>query len=199
MNAQTIALFDKYAEQYSEFTFSNILQYELNRFISFLPKNAKIIDIGCGSGRDVQYFTDYGFQVIGIDASASMIKEAMKNVPEGDFRTMSMQSLDFPEKSFDAAWVLDAISFIDKSDAVKFLSSLHAILEDNGVVFISARQGVGETEIEYEKLGNSKIKVSFFYEEEIENLLKENGFEIFNLFTQEGEEFTWINIYARKK
>ena len=26
-----------------------------------------------------------------------------------------------------------------------------------------------------------------------------NGFEILNLFTQEGEEFTWINVYARKK
>ena len=30
-------------------------------------------------------------------------------------------------------------------------------------------------------------------------ILIKNGFEILNLFTQDGEEFTWINVYARKK
>lgn len=199
MNAQTIAIFDKYAEQYAELTFSNILQYELNRFISFLPKNARIIDIGCGSGRDVQYFMDYGFQVVGIDASTNMINEAKKRVPNGEFEIMRFESLNFSEESFDAAWVLDAIPFLEKKSVENFLSSFYSILKKDAIVFISARQGVGETEIEYKKLGNSKLKVSFFYEEEIENLLRENGFEVLNLFTQEGEDFTWINVYARKK
>ncbi len=199
MNAQTVALFDRYAEQYADLTFSNILQYELNRFISLLPKNARIIDIGCGSGKDVQYFMDYGFQAIGIDASENMIIEAKKRVADGSFKVMNMQSLDFPKESFDAAWILDAISFIDKNDVQKFLSSLYEVLKNDAVIFISARQGVGETEIEYEKLGNSKINIAFFYQEELEELLNKNGFEILNLFTQDGEDFTWINVYARKK
>ena len=199
MNAQTVALFDKYAEQYADLTFPNILQYELNRFISLLSKNARILDIGCGSGRDVQYFMDYGFQAVGIDASENMISEAKRRVVEGSFEVMNMQSLDFQKESFGAAWVLDAISFIDKTDVQKFLSSIYEVLKKDGVIFISARQGVGETEIEYEKLGKSKIKIAFFYQEELEELLSKNGFEILNLFTQEGEEFTWINVYARKK
>ncbi|MBI2507979.1 methyltransferase domain-containing protein [Candidatus Woesearchaeota archaeon] len=199
MNAQTVALFDRYAEQYSEITFSNILQYELNRFISFLPRNAKILDIGCGSGRDVQYFMDYGFQAVGIDASEKMIEEAKRRVTDGGFKIMKMQSLDFPKESFDAAWILDAISFIDKKDILKFLPSLYNVLKNDAVIFISARQGVGETEVEYEKLGNNKIKIAFFYQEEIEELLSKNGFEIINIFTQDGEDFTWINAYARKK
>jgi len=199
MNVQTLALFDKFAEQYADLTFQNILQYELNNFISLLPKNAKILDVGCGSGKDVQYFMDYGFQAVGIDASENMIKEAKKKVADGDFKIMNLLSLDFPKESFDAAWVLDTVSFIDKVDMPKFLSSIYDVLKSNAVIFISARQGVGETEIEYEKLGNSKINIAFFYQEEMEELLGKNGFEILNLFTQDGEEFTWINVYARKK
>ena len=199
MNVQTLALFDKFAEQYADLTFQNILQYELNNFISLLPKNAKILDVGCGSGKDVQYFMDYGFQAVGIDASENMIKEAKKKVADGDFKIMNLFSLDFPKESFDAAWVLDTVSFIDKVDMPKFLSSIYDVLKSNAVIFISARQGVGETEIEYEKLGNSKINIAFFYQEEMEELLGKNGFEILNLFTQDGEEFTWINVYARKK
>ena len=199
MNVQTLALFDKFAEQYADLTFQNILQYELNNFISLLPKNARILDVGCGSGKDVQYFMDYGFQAVGIDASENMIKEAKKKVADGDFKIMNLLSLDFPKESFDAAWVLDTVSFIDKVDMPKFLSSIYDVLKSNAVIFISARQGVGETEIEYEKLGNSKINIAFFYQEEMEELLGKNGFEILNLFTQDGEEFTWINVYARKK
>ena len=199
MNVQTLALFDKFAEQYADLTFQNILQYELNNFISLLPKNAKILDVGCGSGKDVQYFMDYGFQAVGIDASENMIREAKKKVADGDFKIMNLFSLDFPKESFDAAWVLDTVSFIDKADMPKFLSSLYDVLKNSAVIFISARQGVGETEIEYEKLGNSKINIAFFYQEEMEELLGKNGFEILNLFTQDGEEFTWINVYARKK
>jgi len=199
MNVQTLALFDKFAEQYADLTFQNILQYELNNFISLLPKNARILDVGCGSGKDVQYFIDYGFQAVGIDASENMIKEAKKKVADGDFKIMNLFSLDFPKESFDAAWVLDTVSFIDKADMPKFLSSIYDVLKNSAVIFISARQGVGETEIEYEKLGNSKINIAFFYQEEMEELLGKNGFEILNLFTQDGEEFTWINVYARKK
>ena len=199
MNVQTLALFDKFAEQYADLTFQNILQYELNNFISLLPKNARILDVGCGSGKDVQYFMDYGFQAVGIDASENMIREAKKKVADGDFKIMNLFSLDFPKESFDAAWVLDTVSFIDKVDMPKFLSSIYDVLKSNAVIFISARQGVGETEIEYEKLGNSKINIAFFYQEEMEELLGKNGFEILNLFTQDGEEFTWINVYARKK
>src|SRR3989344_1301002 len=198
MNVQTLALFDKFAEQYADLTFQNILQYELNNFISLLPKNARILDVGCCSGKDVQNFIDYGFQAVGIDASENMIKEAKKKVADGDFKIMNLLSLDFPKESFDAAWVLDTVSFIDKVDMPKFLSSLYDVLKNSAVIFISARQGVGETEIEYEKLGNSKINIAFFYQEEMEELLGKNGFEILNLFTQDGEEFTWINVYARK-
>jgi len=199
MNDLTIAAFDKFAEQYVDLTFLNVLQYELNRFISMIPKKGKIIDLGCGSGRDVQYFLDYGFDAVGVDGSENMITEAKKRVPDGDFRIMHLQSLNFPKESFDAGWALDSISYLKKEEAGGFLSSLHNILKMDAIIFISARQGEGEKEIEFGKLGNSMITIAFYSQEELENLLTENGFEVINSFVQDGEDFTWINVYAKKK
>ena len=175
MNDLTIAAFDKFAEQYVDLTFLNVLQYELNRFISMIPKKGKIIDLGCGSGRDVQYFMDYGFDAVGVDGSENMITEAKKRVPDGDFKVMHLQSLNFPEQSFDAGWALDSISYIKKEEVPNFLLSLYKILKNDAVVFISARHGEGEKEIEFGKLGNSRIPIAFFSQEELETLLTENG------------------------
>ncbi|MAG45455.1 MAG: SAM-dependent methyltransferase [Nanoarchaeota archaeon] len=199
MNEVTIAAFNQFAEQYADFTFPNILQYELNRFISLIPKKAKILDLACGSGRDVHYFMDYGYEVIGIDASENIIKEAKERVPEGDFKVMHLESLDFPKEFFDAIWALDAISFLKKTGLPKVLATLHTLLKPKGIIFISVRQGEEEKEIEYEKLGKSKIKISFFTQKELERSLVNAGFEIHNSFIQKGEDFTWINAYAKKK
>lgn len=73
-----IKTYNKIAKTYSKLTFSKINQYHLNKFISMLPKKAKVLDAGCGPGRDVQYFKDYGIDIIGIDAAEKMIEEAKK-------------------------------------------------------------------------------------------------------------------------
>tara|TARA_Y100000034_G_scaffold72387_1_gene87279 strand:+ start:27 stop:626 length:600 start_codon:yes stop_codon:yes gene_type:complete len=199
MNKANIEAFNKFAEQYADFTFTNILQYELNRFISLIPKKAKILDLACGSGRDVHYFLDYGYEPIGIDASENMIKEAKSRVPKGKFKLMHLESLDFPKESFDAVWALDAFSYVKKTDIPQILTTLNKTLKHEAIVFISVRQGEDEKEIEYEKLGKNKIKVSFFTSKELEKLLIKAGFTISNSFTQQGEDFTWVNIYAKKK
>ena len=199
MNETTIETFNQFAEEYADFTFPNILQYELNRFISLIPKDSKILDLACGFGRDVHYFMDYGYEVLGVDASENMIKEAQERVPKGQFKVMHLESLDLPKEDFDAIWSLDALSFISKTELPKVLTTLHDVLKPAGLIFISVREGEAEKEIEYEKLGKSKILVSFFIQKELEKALVKAGFEIHNSFTQKGEDFTWINIYAKKK
>jgi len=198
MNLETIEAFNSFAEQYVDSTFSNILQYELNRFIAFLPKNAKILDLACGSGRDVQYFLDYNLNPIGIDASKKMIEEAKKKVPNGEFKVMNIESMKFKKDTFDGIWALDAISYVEKKEVNKVVKTLNNILKESGIVFVSVRKGEDEKIIEYEKLGKSQIKVSFFSQEELESLFIRSSFTILNSFTQEGQDFAWINIYARK-
>ncbi|MBA3536983.1 MAG: methyltransferase domain-containing protein [Tatlockia sp.] len=53
----------------------------IEKFIKLLPSKAKIIDIGCGSGRDAKIFSNMGANVLGIDFCSNHIEIAKKNAP----------------------------------------------------------------------------------------------------------------------
>ena len=197
MNNGVIESFNKFAEQYADITFLNILQYELNRFISLIPSEGKILDLGCGGGRDVQYFADFKLEAIGIDASIKLIDEAKKRV-NGNFEVMDMRNLTFKDEEFNGVWAQDAISYVTKEDVINVLKHISRILKKEGVFFISVRKGSDEILILHEKLGKNEVMVGFYEINELEALLREAGFEIMNTYIQDGNDFTWINVFAKK-
>ncbi len=68
-------------------------------FCEKLPKGAFILDSGSGTGLPfAKYFIDKGFKVLGIDISAQMIKIAQENVPEAEFRELSMTDINYNNK-----------------------------------------------------------------------------------------------------
>lgn len=105
---------------------------EAERFLSLIVSGGSIIDIGCGSGRDVKKFSDRGFRVTGIDFSPSMIEIAKSNAPKATFRTVDIHSLNL-EETFDAAWANASLLHIPKSHLPKVLEKIYSILNDNGL------------------------------------------------------------------
>jgi SAM-dependent methyltransferase len=61
-----------------------------------LPKNALILDIGCGSGLSTRALTDAGFQALGIDPSPALIALARQSAPNATFITASAYDTPFP-------------------------------------------------------------------------------------------------------
>lgn len=73
----------------------------------FFPREGKLLDLGCGAGRTSIPLTQMGYEVTGIDISASMLKAA---IPESerlnlkiDFQEMDAKALTFADQSFDCA------------------------------------------------------------------------------------------------
>ena len=61
-------------------------------FCKNLPENAFILDLGSGTGLPfAKFFVDKGFKVLGIDISAQMVKLSQENVPNAEFRELSMK------------------------------------------------------------------------------------------------------------
>ena len=59
-------------------------------------KEGKVVDIGCGGGILARAVFDAGYDVLGIDISEAMIKQAQARVPEAEFRIGSFVSVDLP-------------------------------------------------------------------------------------------------------
>lgn len=71
----------------------------------FVKKSAKVLDLGCGTGRTTIPLYDKGFNVIGIDIVPIMIKNADKIAKERrksiDYRVGDATDLEFGDESFD--------------------------------------------------------------------------------------------------
>ena len=71
------------------------------KFFQKLIIGKRILDIGCGTGRDGIFFVKNGFNYVGIDASRNMLKIARTKIEHGKFFQMDFYKLRFPENSFD--------------------------------------------------------------------------------------------------
>jgi len=194
---KTIETYDKIAKIYSDYTFNLILQYHLNEFISLLPKDGKILDAGCGSGKDVAYLTEYGFEAIGIDISEGLLKEAKKRT-KGKFKKMDITEMKFKDEEFDGIWSCATLYHLKKEDMLKVLKDFNKILKKKGVLFINVKEGEGEEVVKKKEYDDLPRLFVYYSLGEILELVKEAGFEVINSFTDAGPGVTWINVYARK-
>ena len=139
----------------------------IQKFISFLPNHARIIDIGCGSGRDAKIFLEKGISVSGIDFSQNLIDIAKSNAPLADFQIMDIEAITFPEAFFDGAWAACSLCHIPKKILPFVLKNIHSILKPHGYFYLTLEEGVGEGLKEDLRYGHFEKFWSFFEEDEL--------------------------------
>jgi len=151
---------------------------ELNDLAKRLPKNSKILDVGCGSGIPVaKFLVGKKFDVIGIDLSENMVKMARKNVPNGKFYVMDMEKMKFPSESFDSIVAFYSIIHIPRKHHRRILNNFYRILKPSGFLLITAGFGDDEYSIENNWFG-AKMYWSHFDKETNLELIKKAGFRI---------------------
>jgi len=189
--------YDKIAEKYQadRHLFNNIK--ELEELESLLPKNAKVLDVGCGAGVPVtKFLVDSGFDVIGVDFSENMLRFARKNVPKAKFIKKDMTKLDFRDNSFDGLTAFYSIIHVPREKHSSLFQSFHRILKPEGVILICV--GPDEWEATEEYYG-SRMFWSHYSPEKSLQLVKDAGFQIlFEKHLVKGrEKHYWI--LARNK
>ena len=75
---ESFNFYDEHSEQFIENTLNVDMSSLYSEFTAYLPKNAKVLDAGCGSGRDSLAFLKMGYDVSAFDASNEMVKYASK-------------------------------------------------------------------------------------------------------------------------
>lgn len=139
----TQASYDLSAGQYAQKTEALRHHRECERFFELLPERARVIDIGCGPGRDAHFFAEQGLEVHGIDLSAEMVELARKRVPGAHFTQMAMEELDFPERSFDGAWACASLHHLPKKGLLGVLQSVRRLLKVGGLFYLIVKRGRG--------------------------------------------------------
>jgi ubiquinone/menaquinone biosynthesis C-methylase UbiE len=106
---------------------------ELYNQIDFLLKNKRLLDVGCGFGRDLSYFQKKGAIVYGIDKSKKMILLTRKNYPYiKNLYIQTFEKTDFKDNFFDiiiSEWALQYASNINI-----VIKELYRILKSKGIL-----------------------------------------------------------------
>lgn len=113
----------------------------LDEFADLLPAKGRVLDVGCGTGKDSAHLAGRGLFVTGVDLSAEMVRRARALHPGLSFEVADMQHLPFPPRSFDGILAAFSLIFLPDEDVVPALRRLHDLLVADGVLFVVVQEG----------------------------------------------------------
>lgn len=113
-------------------------------FLELLPRDARILDFGYGSGRDTKYFLDCGYQVDAIDGSIELCRVASEYTGIHVKRIL-FQELDEVEK-YDGIWACASILHVKKTELPDIIRKMSLATKENGIIYISFKYGDYEGE-----------------------------------------------------
>jgi SAM-dependent methyltransferase len=99
----------------------------------------RILDLGCGPGRDLTTFSDLGHVPIGLEGCARFVEMARGRGHE--VWEQNILRLDLPENRFDGVFANAVLFHVPSQELPRVLSELHATLKPRGVLFTSNPRG----------------------------------------------------------
>jgi SAM-dependent methyltransferase len=105
-------------------------------FFKYLPREGRILESGCGTGRWVFYLRQRGFNVTGIDLARAALEIAKAYDPSAPVLLDDVLHSQFPDRSFDAAISLGVVEHFEEGPQ-RALAELRRILKDDGILLIS--------------------------------------------------------------
>jgi SAM-dependent methyltransferase len=116
-----------------------------------VPRGARICDAGCGSGRNLVYFLQAGYDVRAVDADASAIQNVRSmaaalapNLPADNFRVEPVEKMSFPDRSADFVISSAVLHFARDDDHFEaMLRECWRLLDGDGVFFCRLASSIG--------------------------------------------------------
>ncbi|MFM9828778.1 MAG: class I SAM-dependent methyltransferase [Sphingomonas sp.] len=99
----------------------------------------RALDIGCGEGRFCRMIAPHIASVVGIDPSPSLVAEARRRDPSGDYRLGRAEQLDCADAAFDL--VISYLSFIDIEHIDRAIAEIARVLARGGTLLVANLNG----------------------------------------------------------
>ena len=131
----TLRYYEDHAEEFTANTIDADMKDIRSRFLSHLPAGARILDFGCGTGRDTKAFLDLAYEVAALDGSPSLCRIA------GEYTGIPVQCMDFREYSPAAS-----LLHLRRTDLFPVMQELGKAMKAGAVLYASFKYGDREGE-----------------------------------------------------
>ena len=164
-------------------------------FLEYIPVGGRILDFGCGSGRDTKYFTSKGYDVDAIDGSEELCKIASEYTGI-QVKQMLFEELDEVEL-YDGVWACASILHVEKKQLPDIIKKIASATKKGAVVYTSFKYG------QFEGVRNGRFFTYLTKESfgevlrNVPELVIEKLWISADVRAERGEE-RWLNIMLRK-
>ena len=191
----TINYYNKNAEKFIEETLHADMCYCRSRFLRHVLPGGRILDAGCGSGRDSLAFLQEGYLVDAFDASEEICIRASKLL---GFPVECKRFEDISgEAKYDGIWACASLLHVKNEGLLIVLCKLEKLLKSGGVLYASFKEGNKE-----------RIKEGRFFhdmtEQSCRELFTKVGLEVVETFKSwdvRGNRTNekWVNIIGKRQ
>jgi SAM-dependent methyltransferase len=187
---QTLEYYEKQAEQFVSTTLGADMSGLYDSFEKYLTPSCRILDLGCGSGRDSRYFAEKGYDVVAADPSPTMCQKT-REIAGVPVITVSAEEMTFREE-FDAIWACASLLHVARGKMPEAFRRIRQALRPAGICYCSFKYGDSDRVIDGRYFAD-------YNEKTLTELLQSvGGFEIINMWVTgdvrpDRAEQRWVN------
>ena len=150
----------------------------LNRFAEEVHGQGTVADLGCGPGHIAAYLQEQGTDMVGIDISTEMVREANRAHPDLKFCVGDFSALDLPQAALAGAVAFYAIVHLDPSELESVMAEWRRVIALGGLVLVAFH--VGTETVQIDELWGIPVSLDFRFHRpsEVEKALEAAGFAV---------------------
>jgi SAM-dependent methyltransferase len=190
----TVGYYDENARAFDARTAARDMTSEYDEYLRRIPKSGRILDVGCGPGRDALAFKTMGYSVTAIDASAVMVALASERLGYPALQ-IPFDEISYADE-FDGIWACASLLHVTKRDMPNVLERLCRALKPGGVLYASFKRGPRE-EFREGRWFND------YEEDSLRPLFAPDVWNVIRVWPTDevrpNRRVAWINVLAQKR
>ncbi len=167
---ETLAVYAARARDYADLVALDSPDAHLTAFLNALPKGARVLDLGCGTGQSAAFMAANGIDVDAIDASPEMAAVALERF--GLAVTVAPFDALVALESYDGVFANFSLLHAPKSEMPAHLARVATALKPGGIFHLGLKTGDGE---DRDGLGRF---YAYYQDAEITALVANAGFSV---------------------
>jgi SAM-dependent methyltransferase len=171
----------------------------LAEWLACLPADARLLDLGCGGGKDAGDLSQRGYRVVGLDRTSSLLSAGRRRYRSLPLVRADLRQLPFRARSFDGLWAAASLMHLPKPVARRILTDLSRLVRPGGLFAATMTYGVKSRMVT-----DGWVPGRYFArwkKDELARAVRRAGWSILelNITTNRERKGRWLNLLAQKQ